>query len=578
MFAKMRSNLRVPACLFLLLVVCCTCLARSTVHDSPGVCDENDVSVDSVYVSYDVKSEKFSLRDVMDAQTVAYARYSNCINTTGFAYLTVSTVNDYTYVLNSSIQAYAAGLAEGYITRGLIDLHFQNTMTGLCDGKSAQCQGVERFLRRNLDWVFKMVEENPDDNYWYQVRLFYEQLRGIQDGFDVKPGRITMEVENVFGLFLLTHMDDLEDVWTSLYGRNSTQQDSDHCSVLIKVLQGQDGVKDVLMAHDTWSSYNTMLRILKRYDFYLHKVPTASAPAIGSSMTLSGYPGTLVSTDDFYVLASSLVVTETTNPVLNDALYKLIRPESVLESVRITVANRLAEHGSDWSNTFSRYNSGTYNNQWMVIDLKQYDPFFRQVLPGFLTVLEQIPGKIHSEDKTKQLLETSYWSSYNIPYYPDIFKASGLPDMVAKYGDYFSHDNCPRAKIFERDQSKVTDIDSLTRLMRYNDYQHDPLSKCNCTPPYSATNAISARNDLNPVSGTYPFPQLGFRLEGGIDMKLTSLNIAMDTLTFMAISGPTFDPLPPFQWSKAVNGSSTLHLGMPDVFNFGPVWFNGTFG
>ena len=59
--------------------------------------------------------------------------------------------------------------------------------------------------------------------------------------------------------------------------------------------------------------------------------------------------------------------------------------------------------------------------------------------------------------------------------------------------------------------------------------------------------------------------------------QLTSVTMAMDTLTFMAISGPTFDSLPPFQWSKAVNGSSALHLGQPDLFNFGPVWFNGTF-
>lgn len=38
--------------------------------------------------------------------------------------------------------------------------------------------------------------------------------------------------------------------------------------------------------------------------------------------------------------------------------------------------------------------------------------------------------------------------------------------------------------------------------MRYNDYMHDPLSRCeNCNPPYSACNAIAARNDLNPANG-----------------------------------------------------------------------------
>ena len=50
---------------------------------------------------------------------------------------------------------------------------------------------------------------------------------------------------------------------------------------------------------------------------------------------------------------------ETTNPVFTEKLYKKIVPESVLESVRVTVANRLAGHGRDWSATFSSHNSGT---------------------------------------------------------------------------------------------------------------------------------------------------------------------------------------------------------------------------
>ena len=75
---------------------------------------------------------------------------------------------------------------------------------------------------------------------------------------------------------LLAFNVDVEDVWQALYGSASAAPPFGHCSVLIKVLQGQDGVKDVLMAHDTWSSYSTMLRVLKRYDFYLHKNPLDS--------------------------------------------------------------------------------------------------------------------------------------------------------------------------------------------------------------------------------------------------------------------------------------------------------------
>ena len=52
-------------------------------------------------------------------------------------------------------------------------------------------------------------------------------------------------------------------------------------------------------------------------------------------------------------------------------------------------------------------------------------------------------------------------------FYPEIFNASGCPANVAKFGDWFSYENTPRAKIFRRDQEKVNDTDSMTRLMRY---------------------------------------------------------------------------------------------------------------
>ena len=39
--------------------------------------------------------------------------------------------------------------------------------------------------------------------------------------------------------------------------------------------------------------------------------------------------------------------------------------------------------------------------------------------------------------------------------------------MVAKYGDWFSYERTPRARIFKRDHVKVTDIKSMTKLMRF---------------------------------------------------------------------------------------------------------------
>lgn len=124
----------------------------------------------------------------------------------------------------------------------------------------------------------------------------------------------------------------------------------------------------------------------------------------------------------------------------------------------------------------------------------------------------------------------------------------------------------------------------LFLLFSYNDFRHDSLSRCNCTPPYSAENAIAARCDLNPKDGRYPFPALGHRSHGATDMKVkhaifvsncrflqfTSSRL-VNSLAFVAQSGPTFDQQPPFKWSTADFRASTPHAGHPDEWRFEPI-------
>ena len=105
-----------------------------------------------------------------------------------------------------------------------------------------------------------------------------------------------------------------------------------------------------------------------------------------------------------------------------------------------------------------------------------------------------------------------------------------------------------RAKIFDRDHGIVKDIDGLTKLMRYNNYQKDEFSKCKCNPPYTAEAAISARGDLNPVNGTYEFPGMGHVNHGALDYKGTNVEM-MKNLAFKAQGGPTWGDVPAFKWS-----------------------------
>lgn len=66
------------------------------------------------------------------------------------------------------------------------------------------------------------------------------------------------------------------------------------------------------------------------------------------------------------------------------------------------------------------------------------------------------------------LFISGYWPSYNIPFHENIYILSGYGKMWKEFGNEFSYDLCPRAKIFRRDQANVKDLDSLKYIMRFN--------------------------------------------------------------------------------------------------------------
>ena len=76
-------------------------------------------------------------------------------------------------------------------------------------------------------------------------------------------------------------------------------------------------------------------------------------------------------------------------------------------------------------------------------------------LHRFLTLYVFVACRyVRSGDQT-DILRAGYWSSYNVPFYENVFDALGYSTAVAAYGTEFSYQLCPRAKIFRRDQGKV---------------------------------------------------------------------------------------------------------------------------
>jgi hypothetical protein len=169
----------------------------------------------------------------------------------------------------------------------------------------------------------------------------------------------------------------------------------------------------------------------------------------GRRIAFSSYPGNLFSTDDWYTTSAGLAVTETTIDNHNTTLWQHVLPTSVLTWLRTMVANRLAKTGPDWAAAFALHNSGTYNNEFHVVDynafaaskqLHQHQQQQHQggngskqqqqqqqqhgngqhdetdetkqhqqvLLPHVLTIVDQMPGFVETADATSWL-EQNGW-------------------------------------------------------------------------------------------------------------------------------------------------------------------------
>jgi hypothetical protein len=476
-------------------------------------------------------------------------------------------------------QSYKAGFLEGYITGELIEMSYETLGQEFCINNTFFCQSFRTFVEENTVFIKSQIKKYSEtDDYWHQIHLVYKQLEGMQKGYKLwkeKNNRIPVKNEFLSETLFLNLAAEFEDFEQFL--SPETARYEGHCSALIKPLP--DG-SDLFVAHTTWVSYDQMLRVMKKYNFAFKTIDQKLIP--GHSVAFPSYPGVINSVDDYYILSSSLVVQETTLENRNKSLWENINSKAVvLEFVRNIIANRLANSGKEWTDIFGLYNSGTYNNQFMIIDYKNYKTGTKlsDLKKNLLWVLEQMPGLIRAADVTDVLTKQGYWASYNRPYFEEIYKISGNEDKVKKHGPYYSFKDAPRAQIFRRDHSKVTDLKSMYKLMRYNDFKNDPLSQCSvykktCSLPYSPHLAIASRGDLNEPNGKYSsrlWSNSGF---GATDSKITNSEMVMN-LEMLAVSGPTDEQQPPFKWSTS-NLVGHKHFGQPDLFNFKPVyikWF-----
>ena len=96
-------------------------------------------------------------------------------------------------------------------------------------------------------------------------------------------------------------------------------------------------------------------------------------------------------------------------------------------------------------------------------------------------------------------------------------------------------------------------MESYKAIMRYNNYQNDPIEDNN---PFWA---ICSRGDLS-SSGASPV--------GCYDSKVSNLSMLIN-MQASVINGPTYDDLPPFDWT---DWPEYPHDGIPDLMKFDWQW------
>lgn len=475
----------------------------------------------------------------IEKNAIAYGRYNDTMLETGWGVLDIKTTQK-VQKYNGGQVMFAVGMLEGVLTAQRIQQQYANDYPHFfkADLKDKICS----FFSKNEMWTKMKVKTEKRNPFWKAIGYSQAQLEGLFAGYKL-TGLKEISWCTFQGINALGDTSELVEIMEGettrypnykklLFSKTNGRRRSKrgHCSALVKITPG---FENIYMGHSTWFIYSNMIRIYKHYDFqYFSDNP-------GSKMSFSSYPGVLCSQDDFYVLGSKMIILQTSLDVQNVSLYSLVTPNSLLAWQRVRAANFLANDGKEWGDYMKIHNSGTYNNQYMVVDLKKFEPG-KAVHNGCLYVVEQAPGLVVSGDQTA-ILKEGYWASYNTPFYDEIAKVTG--DDVDEL--------CPRAKIFRRDQSKVVDLRSMKALMRSDDYKHDPYSPDPCS-------AICCRGDI---------PDREYEMNGCYDTKVTDAFLALKMMS-SAISGPTYggaSDIPPFKWdSKDKDG----HTGQPDVFNF----------
>ncbi|KAG7208930.1 hypothetical protein KM043_015109 [Ampulex compressa] len=474
----------------------------------------------------------------------ARAYYKTGIFESGWSIIEIETSRKYPDV----VQAYAAGLLEGSLTWQLIHHHWYNTVYTFCEKRVNECRNFIRYLRDNTAIIRERAELlESTDPFWHMVRLFYAQLDGLETGwkFAVRRSRqsVEMESDDFLWLAMVSDFSAFERAFN-----NSDLETATRGMIFLKTLQRENLENFVAIGHKTAGPYTKMLRLLKKYTFGYHMLPTPKSAALvpSHSIMMSSYPGALSSHDEFYTIQGEnreLIIAGTPLSLMNRTRWNYLNlRDQVMSSVKTMAANRLATDAPSWSRIIALQNNEISSMQWIA-----YEPRTTKIW-----LLEQAYDRTYVADHTREFTDAGF-----------VFCAGAPNSQQLKNASASQEEEDSLKNRFTSLQKNITTLEHFRKFMRGYSQEEPVLSNQSQRTNVDLNSKLTYNEDSTIAS--IPF--------GIIDTKIVTADI--DGLeSFEAYSGPArVQTGEPFKWSE--NYPNVSHIGHPDIFNFDgvtPVW------
>ena len=208
--------------------------------------------------------------------------------------------------------------------------------------------------RTNRDWEF--FRETAKTVIWPRVEPEYQQeLQGIAEGLKAKG--VAMDLWDVVALNAMEEIPDYYVPWLEKQQKRSTAQarPAGHCSAFVATGSMTKDHKP-MMVHSNWTNFAVGTHWTIVFDI---------VPTHGYRLIQDGFPGIIISDDDFGINSSGLMVTETTI-----TQFRGFDPNGKPEFSRARKALQYASSIDDYVKIMLDGNNGGYANDWLLADNK----------------------------------------------------------------------------------------------------------------------------------------------------------------------------------------------------------------